>query len=229
MADARNRRVVKDEFPADETGEQTVTFLLEARRVLRRLCSNHASSLGLHPALYFYSRSGVFQSGAVLAFVELFREWQTSDFMDFTHIRSKFEEFLLANRGITEAVRRLGSGSRSRPRILALYRRVIGDLQNGKSPHEIGDALAKDRAFDFLISNPEELFDPGNGSFTREVKGAAFLHGALPAAPKCPTCDGLLHRNGMQVGHITAKRDGGSAFVSNSQMQHPFCNSTAAN
>ena len=71
-ADARNKRVIKDEFPTDETGEKTVVYLTETRRVLWRLCANHASSLGLHAALYFYARSGIFQPGADLAYVELF-------------------------------------------------------------------------------------------------------------------------------------------------------------
>ena len=149
--------------------------------------------------------------------------------MNFTKVRAKFEEFLLANRGITEAVRRLGSGSRSRPRIIALYRRVISDLQKGLTATEIASALAADRTFEFLISIPEELLDLGDGSFSRDTKGAAYLLGALPTAPKCPTCGGLMHHNGMQVGHRQAKRDGGTSAVDNTQMQHPFCNSTVAN
>lgn len=229
VADARNKRIVKDEFPTDDTGERTVGYLTETRRILWRLCSNHPSSLGLHAGLYFYARSGVFQPSAVLAYVELFRDWDTAEFLKFAEVRANFEEFLLANRGITEAVRRLGAGSRSRPRIIALYRRVITELQKGLTPKEIAAALADDRAFEFLISLPDEMLDLGDGSFSRDTKGAAYLQGALPTAPKCPTCGGLMHHNGMQVGHRQAKRDGGTGALANTQMQHPFCNSTVAN
>lgn len=228
-ADASNRRVVKDDFQTDDTGDKTIAYLTETRRVIWRLCSNNPSSLGLHSALYFYARSGIFQPGAVLAFVELFREWDTPQFTAFTKVRERFEDFLLANRGITEAVRRLGSGSRSRPRIIALYRRVITDLQQDRSTKEIADALAKDPTFEFLISVPKDLLDLADGSFSRETKGAAYLQGALPTAPKCPTCGGLMHHNGMQVGHVQAKRDGGKGVLGNAQMQHPFCNSTISN
>ncbi len=55
------------EFPTDEDGSKTLKFLTNTRSVVWRLCSNHASSLGLHPALYFYSCSGVFQPAAFLS------------------------------------------------------------------------------------------------------------------------------------------------------------------
>ncbi len=213
----------------DETGEATVAFLKETRRVLRRLCSNHPSSLGLHPALYFYARSGAFQSGALLAFIELFRGWDTPEFLAFTSVREQFENFLLVNRGHTEAVRKLGSGSRSRPRLVAFYRRVIAELQQGISQTDVAAKLAKEDEFQFLISPPSDLIEAASPSFNRDTKGAAFIQSALPHAAKCPTCSGFLHHNGMQVGHVKAKRHGGTGTVDNSMMQHPFCNSTVAN
>lgn len=228
-ADASNRRAVKDDLPTDATGEQTERFLKTTRNFVRRLCSNHASSLGLHPVLYFYSRSGTFQPGALLAFVEMIRGWDTKEFREFTDVREGFESFLLTHRGHTEAVRRLGSGSRSRPRLVAFYRRVVADLRGGAGPEEVAVKLSDDDDFNFFISTPELLLAPTDGSFTREAKGAAFIQGALPTAPKCPTCGGFLHRNGMQVGHRQAKRDGGQGTLANSMMQHPFCNSTVAN
>lgn len=228
-SDANNRRSVKDNLPVDDTGQETERFLTATRTALRRLCSTHPSSLGLHPALYFYARSGSFQPGAMMALIELFRGWETKQFLDFTTVRETFEAFLLAHRGHTEAVRRLGSGSRSRPRLVAFYRRVLSDLQAGVSSENIAKALAGDESFAFFISPPEELLALGDGSFSRDAKGAAFIQGALPSAPKCPTCRGFLHRNGMQVGHIQPKRDGGTGTLENSMMQHPFCNSTVAN
>ena len=228
-ADASNRRVQKDDLPVDEKGEATLSYLDATRSVIRRLCSTHPSSLGLHPALYFYAKSGTFQPGALLAFVELMRDWDTPQFLAFTRVRSDFEGFLLSNRGHTEAVRRLGSGSRSRPRLVAFYRRVITDLQGGANPQKIAETLATDPAFEFFIAPQENLLDLGDGSFSRESKGAAFIQSALPSAPKCPTCGGFLHRNGMQVGHVKPKRSGGAGTLDNAIMQHPFCNSTVAN
>lgn len=228
-ADASSKRASKDNLPVDETGEETERFLKSTRSVLRRLCSTHPSSLGLHPALYFYSRSGSFQPGAMLAFIELTRNWETQNYLDFVAVRESFETFLLAHRGHTEAVRKLGSGSRSRPRLVAFYRRVLGDLRAGASPEEIAKVLSTDENFEFFITPPDDSAPSGDGSFSRDAKGAAFIQSALPSAPKCPTCRGFLHRNGMQVGHVQAKRDGGMGTVDNSMMQHPLCNSTVAN
>jgi hypothetical protein len=199
--------------------------------MLRRLCSTHASSLGLHPVLYFYSRTGSFQPAALLSFVNLMRDWDTSDFLAFTEVREKFEAMLLANRSITEAIRKLGSAGRSRPRIIGFYRAIIGRLRDGQTPEEVSAALRQTSEYGFLIEEPDDsqpMFQLEGGSFTREVKGAAYIAEALPTAPRCPTCRGLLHRNGVQTGHRQPKRHGGSGHVSNAMPQHPFCNSTVA-
>jgi len=99
----------------------------------------------------------------------------------------------------------------------------------GFSTDAIAKALGEDETFNFFISPPEDLLALGDGSFSRDAKGAAFIQSALPGAPECPTCGGFLHRNGMQVGHVQAKCDGGLGTVENSMMQHPFCYSTVAN
>jgi len=131
------------EFPTDEDGSKTPTFLTNTRSVVWRLCSNHASSLGLHPALYFYSRSGVFQPAAFLSFVLLFKNWDTNNFVTFTQVRAEIEKFLLQHRGISEALRRLGSGGRSRPRIISLYKKLIADFEKGKTQSQVYNSLRR--------------------------------------------------------------------------------------
>ncbi len=86
------------------------------------------------------------------------------------------------------------------------------------------------RALPFVAAvSVDDLLDNEEGTFSHDVKGAAFLREALPSAPKCPTCGGVLHHNGMQVGHKIARREGGHGSLNNAMMQHPFCNSTVAN
>ena len=227
---SHKRAVVDTDLIADENGDGTIAYLTKVRRVLWRICSTNPSSLGLHPALYFYARSGTFQPAALLSYVMLFAEWDTPDFLKFTAIRAKFEEFISVQSGITEAVRRLGSGARSRPRITALYRKIIAELGEGKTAADVATILRNDPSFEFFIfeTSAITLFDD-ESSFSRDIKGAAFIRDALPSAPKCPTCGGLMHRNGMQVGHKRARRDGGSGDLGNAFMQHPFCNSTVEN
>jgi hypothetical protein len=231
-ADSSNKRVREEEFPEDPDGSVTLSYLTETRRILWRFCSTHASSLGLHPVLYFYSRSGVFQAGALLSFVILMKDWDKNDYLAFTAQRERFEAILLANRSMTEAIRKLGTGNRSRPRIIGLYRTILHRLREGQTPEEVAEALRATEEFGFLMDQPEDsspMFNLDGGSFTRDTKGAAYIATTLPTVAKCPTCGGLMHRNGMQAGHRQPKRSGGSGDVSNAQMQHPFCNSTVAN
>ena len=228
--DSSLKRISKsDHLEDDIDGSKTIDFLTKVRSVLWRICSTHPSSLGLHPALYFYSPSGVFQPAALLSLLVLIKTWSTQNFIEFTQIRCRFEKFILANRGITEAVRHLGSGARSRPRVVSLYRALIGEFGAGKSPDQVQEDLRKLSEFAFLFAeapNRAEINLAGGRKFTREVKGAAFLRDALPSAPRCPTCSGILHRNGMQTGHLKHRREGGSGEVGNAILQHPFCNST---
>lgn len=233
VPDSSHKRLKKDdELPDDLDGAETIKYLSRARQMAWRLCSMHASSLGLHPALYFYSPSGIFQPTALLSFVALFKDYDTPDFWRFIKVRANFEAFVMEHRGITEAVRQLGSGSRSRPRMIALYRTLIDEFEKGATVPQLATKLAGSEQFKFLFSVMEEE-QPDSQSrpssrFSRDTKGAAYLRDALPIAPKCPTCGGLMHRNGMQVGHVQHRRDGGVGIVENAMMQHPFCNSTVA-
>jgi len=233
VKDSSNKRSnLEDDLPADGDGTQTVEYLSRVRDLLRRICSTHPSSLGLHPALYFYGRSGAFQPTALLTFAAMFGGWNTDKYIKFTRNRAAFEEFISGNGAITEAVRRLGSGARSRPRLISLYSKVIDGLANSQRLETLVQQLADDPSYSFLINPAQDDFllaDDAPSSFTRDQKGAAFIRDALATAPKCPTCGGLMHRNGMQVGHIKARREGGLANIENAYMQHPFCNSTYAN
>jgi hypothetical protein len=229
--DSSNKRITTREAALDDDadGRKTVTFLRKVREVAQRLCSKDPSSLGVAPALYFYTESGVFQPASFLGFVGLVLNWRTDDYRRFTNARRIFEDFLLANRKTTEAVRSFGSGGRSRPRLIRLYERVIAEALDGRTAHEISSTLTQEKDFEFLKGGSHEHEERG-GAFSRSVKGAAYLASALPdAALRCATCGGLLYSRAMHVGHREAKRLGGAATVSNAIMQHPFCNSTHDN
>ncbi len=87
-----NNKDVKD----DETGEATIRILKAVRRIAYRLNSNHASSLGLHPVVYFYSQDGRHKTASFFAMVDfvvtLENRKKVNDFID---IRSEFEKFIL--------------------------------------------------------------------------------------------------------------------------------------
>ena len=135
VPDSSHKNTSKDKsgYEADPDGHLTITYLNKVRESLRRICSTHPSSLGLLPALYFYSGSGGFQPNSLLSVMTLFKGWSTQDFITFTDARETLEGFLLSNRKTTEAIRKLGSGSRSRPRLVSLYRRVLKEAKLGNT------------------------------------------------------------------------------------------------
>jgi 5-methylcytosine-specific restriction endonuclease McrA len=229
VPDSSHKNAPKEEtgYEPDPDGQITIKYLTRIRETLWRICSTHPSSLGLLPALYFYSGSGGFQPNSLLSVMTLFKGWDTPDFITFTEARKTLEDFLLSNRKTTELIRKLGSGSRSRPRLVSLYRRVLKEAKLGRTVDKIRDILSKEKDFTFLAEAAPEFDLPG-GKFNRDVKATAFLNTALPNALRCPSCGGLLHNLAMQVGHKKARRDGGSSTAENAQMQHPFCNSTYA-
>ena len=54
-------------LPPDETGERTIEALESVKRRLMMVSTNAPGSLGLHPLVYYYARSGAFLSNAFLA------------------------------------------------------------------------------------------------------------------------------------------------------------------
>lgn len=232
ILDSSHKRIDKDlGYEPDTDGKLTIRYLTNVRATLWRICAQNPSSLALHPALYFYNISGGFQPNSLLSIIILFKGWDTNKFIKFTDIRETLETFLLTNRRTTEAIRKLGSGSRSRPRLIALYKRIIKEAGLGRTANEIRSLLAAEPEFAFLANEAvDETPLGGKGKkFGRSVKGAAYLHAALPQALKCPSCGGILHGPTAQFGHKVHRRDGGTAVLENAQLQHPFCNSTYAN
>src|SRR5206468_1861176 len=58
---------VQDRLPDDPDGAETVRFLKTVQKRLSRITGDLPSALGLHPVVYFYTRSGSFQPTAFLA------------------------------------------------------------------------------------------------------------------------------------------------------------------
>lgn len=65
----------------------------------------------------------------------------------------------------------------------------------------------------------EEVGSKAGKRFSRATKAAAYLRDALPAAPRCFTCGGLLHLNSIETGHHVHKHDRDPAVLSNAIMQ----------
>jgi hypothetical protein len=216
-------------FP-DQSGSETVKFLKSTRKIIYRISGNHPSSLGLHPAIYFYSANGRYQPTAFLAIVELIREFEAQNlYKTFTDHRQNFENFILRYKDFANQVATVrGSGTKGMRILQEIYQTILDNLVKGKDEDEILKKLLHDKRFPFLRLDETKVNDFRKG-FDTEVKSAAFLRDAIKGAARCKICQSLIHVNSISIDHIERRRDGGLGVLDNAQLTHPYCNSTYKN
>jgi hypothetical protein len=223
----RQRKSTLPNLPDDLDGDQTTSFLENTRKVVRRISSNHVSSLGLHPAVYFYSEAGRHQTSSLLAMTSLLKEFEESKgFERFMRNRRKMEDFLLGHKGVTnQIVNKFGQGIRSLPRLKKLYETLIAAYDAGTSDAGVGQLLQSHMDFSF-IKLVEVDGAENRKQFSTEQKSQTFLREALANPLRCAICTCLIHSRSITTDHIKDQRDGGLAALSNAQLAHPYCNST---
>lgn len=211
----------------DIDGTSTLRFLKNTKSIIDRISGTHPSSLGLHPAIYFYSATGRYQPTAFLAVVELIKELDRDNlFKAFIQCRPAFESFLLQNKVFVNQVTvKFGSGLKGFAQLKKLFGFLFDQFRNQVEPAIIIQNLAKSPEFSYL--QPAEILQTKTAAdFDPETKSATFLRDALASALKCKICGGLIHRNSITIDHIERKSEGGVGELKNAQLAHPYCNST---
>ena len=215
----------------DEMGGKTVEFLENVRKRLILVSTNDSGSLGFHPLVYYYARSGLFLSNAFLASLEFAKKLDEENRKkDFTSVRRRFEEYLHANKlFVTLTISRLGSGARSLDRIANLYWSIFEGMHQGHLDDELFEAfIARDEFVHLKQSQvPPPTFDGkvSKRGASRESKSAAFIRTALENPVRCQICGGAIHSNSVTIDHIVRIEDGGDNQSDNLQPSHPYCNS----
>jgi hypothetical protein len=211
----------------DSDGAKTIKFLENVRSASSRIAGLKPQSLGLHPAVYFYSATGKYQPTAFLAAVRLVQDLEAAQQLNlFTQKRHVFEEILVRHKYlINQIVRKFGAGQRSLNGILRLYRHIFAGVVAGKDERAIVPTIPDGEAMEFL--KPIVDFDKGtNPDFTTERKSAVFLKEALKTSLCCGICDARLHRNSINFDHVRDRKHGGLGSEENAALTHPYCNST---
>jgi len=215
-------------LPSDYDGSKTVDYIKNVRRRVERITGDVPRSLGLHPVVYFYTRSGTFQPTAFVAVSGFVEDLAARDkLIEFTKHRKEFEEFLIRHKEATTLViKQLGSGPRHIPRLREYYGRLLNGLVAGKSLEAIQADFAEDINFSFVTSaRPTDLPESSDRSFKRGTKTAAFFAAALPHGARCYLCGALVHKNSIQFDHAIPRREGGTTDMANARVTHPYCNS----
>lgn len=222
-----NKHPAGDVLADDEDGAETVRYLMRVRQSVRRLSGNSPESLGLHPAVYFYSATGRYQPATFLGVVQFLEFLENHDaFFKFTSVRSKFEEFLLRYRFfVNQIVRKYGSGTRASPAIFGLYALLYGVLSDNPEAGDdkVLETISQDKHLSFLSTTPE-YEKAGNTRFSKEAKSGAFLRDAIDKSVRCQICQARIHRKSISIDHIVRREDGGTADIDNAQLAHPYCN-----
>ena len=152
----------------------------------------------------------------------VFLRRDTSQFK-FIKDRGRFEKFILKSDYYLQQISRHYRGAlNAAPHICDFYNFVINRFNNNQS---ISKSSLKPTKFNFLISKTSDE-ETDSKDFTNEVKSEAFIRDAIRKSLKCKICKGFLHSHSITIDHKTRKIDGGEGSLSNSQLSHPFCNTT---
>lgn len=211
----------------DPDGTTTIQFMRVVKRASERIAGNTPGSLGLHPAVYFYSFTGRFQPAAFLAAVAFVQDLaEKRRLLKFSEKRKEFEEFLIKYKYfLNQIVRRYGSLQRSVPPIQRLYTVLFEGLRDGISEDEI-IARLQDPSTNRLPVKIVSADDHEHGrDFSTKTANAVYLESVLQHAPRCNICGARLHHKSATVDHKIRKEDGGTGAPANGQLTHPYCNS----
>lgn len=216
----------------DITGDKTIALLKKTKKCLNRITGIHPSSLGLHPAVYFYSITGRYQVTAFYAVLDMVQriEQKANGLNEYTTIRSRFESFLIDYKNIVNQTNtKFGSGMKSYRKLSVLFLFIIDSIQKGNSDSDILAHLKNNTDFEYLNPEKVNIEEYPRKEFTTDAKSGVFLMNALQNPTKCQICEALIHKNSITIDHVTRKQDGGMGTIDNGQLAHPYCNTTFKN
>lgn len=211
----------------DTTGDETIKVLKDVKSAVQKLNSSHAGSLGLHPAIYFYSHEGRHKNSSFLAITDFVQKLDTKAKKDcFISVRPAFESFLLNYDYVLQQInRKYRTAQASYPHISSMLMQLIERLTSGETIEQTLTAIQSSEKFNYLTLNrPVPKRGSSGKKFDANDKSAIFLRDALEKSNKCAICHGALHMNSISFDHKDRRREGGSDDPDNGQTTHPYCN-----
>ncbi len=213
-------------YQEDVDGSGTVKALKDLTKVMKRITGNGIESLGLHPAVYFYSQTGKHWDMIFISLVNVIskalRDNNNIFFKKFKERRKTIEAIFLKNKSLISQANVL---IHSKHRIERWSKLLDGAVNgtafiNGATQEEILSILG---VAGKIVAGSE--VDAGD-AFSDNVKSAAYLAKSLEAAHLCPLCEGYVQaEKSVSYDHINAKANGGKGGLDNIQLTHPYCNS----
>jgi len=186
----------KKESADDQSGQETIVFLKKCLKIANLINSNDISSLGLHPAVYFYARNGRHKPASFMATIEFVMHLKDrKKLKDFTAVRQDFENILINSEDlIQQIIRKYRSGSASIKYVRAFYMEIIEQLNNKKPAKGVLETILLDERFKYLSIRDTNINEITNSDFSSDRKSEVFIAEALGSALKCKICGGYIHR-----------------------------------
>ncbi|GAB2823701.1 hypothetical protein GCM10027176_30220 [Actinoallomurus bryophytorum] len=211
----------------DMDGHATIRCMRAVKRAASRIAGKDPASLGLHPAVYFYSATGRFQPAAFLAAIAFIKDLeQRRAVAKFTDIRAGFEDFLIRYKYfLNQIVQKYGSLQRSVPPILTMHKSLYQALQEGLTEHDAIERLKSQSPLRSSLKVTTEEDKRHGRNFSAETKNSIVIKNIIESAPKCAICGARLNLRSMTFDHILRREDGGTGAPDNAQLSHPYCNS----
>jgi len=224
---ASRRYVDIGSTPVDETGTETIKTLKNCLNTIRRISGNQSESLGLHPAVYFYSDRGKYLPDMFLGISHLFKESMLNNdgslFKKFTAKRMAIEPFVITNKPIISQILQQIRSSNRIERAANIFNYLI-KTQTEFTIEGVAEAAG-------LKGSILELGEKVQGrNFNDTSRAAILIRDSLRSAMKCPICKGSLEPAlSASYDHIVRKQDGGDGSSDNGQIVHPYCNTGIKN
>jgi uncharacterized protein DUF262 len=207
-------------------GLETIKYLSNTKKMLANIVGLQSCSLGLHPAIYFYSHQGRYQITAFMAMINLVNDYeQRGKLVKFTTIRKNFEEFLWKYKSlVNQATTTWGSGAKGYINLTKLFDFIIQCFLNKDDENTILEKLDANENYSFFKAGVRELNPKHRTDFSTDSKSEVFLTAAFANLLRCNICGAFLHVNSIQIGHGLDKKEGGIGNADNGKLEHPFCN-----
>ncbi|WP_416795833.1 DUF262 domain-containing protein [Ciceribacter azotifigens] len=216
-----------EEFSEDEDGSGTVQVLIDCARVVGRASDTLPGSLGLHPAVYFYSERGRHIPDLLLGMLLLIRKkLQENDkefFRKFTDSRAILEDYLVENKSLITQSLQLSRSAVRFIRVSEMFEYLIDAFYDKKEfSHEDLIKVISPNSVAKILAIAEK---PTSTKFSTDAKSAIFIRQALSSAIRCPICHGYVDASKSgSYDHVVRVEDGGGGSSGNGQITHPYCN-----
>lgn len=210
----------------DATGADTVSVLKRVRDLVLVVNGGVPGSIGLHPAVYFYSQDGRFKNSSFLGVIKFVTELvKRKKLNEFVAVRRRFESFLLEYDFLPQQInRKLRTADRSFPYIAKFYLLVMEKISAGLTDSKIAALIKKEDDFSYLTTSKPVKAVGQKSKFDSDTKSEVFIRAALGAVPRCGICGGYTHVNSISIDHKVRRQDGGKGTIANGQISHFYCN-----